>query len=443
MSYPPRPWPLPGRRLLAALAGLAILGLLPAWRPELAPAWTAAALLLGLLALADLWRLLRLPDPRAERHIGEGASVGNPHRVRLRLANDSDRPLRLDCHDHHPAPCRVEGMPANGLDLPPSDTLVLDYRIVPEQRGALAFAGIELRLHAPWRLWARRRFLPLAQTLRVYPDLAPVARYTLLAAEHQLSQMGIRRRRRRGEGQDFHQLREYQTGDPLRQIDWKASSRLRRLISREYQQERDQQIVFLLDCGHRMRGRDGLLSYFDHALNAILLTAHVALRQGDSVGFASFSGTERWLPPYKGALLMNRLLDTLYDLQPTRQAPDYEAAATRLLIHQRRRALVVLVTNLRDEDPDELLPAIRLLQRRHLVLVASLREPVIEDLRRQPVHDFESALRHAGAEDYLQRRQQAIELLDAHRVMHLDTPPAELATALVNRYLEIKAAGRL
>ncbi|RMG54639.1 MAG: DUF58 domain-containing protein [Gammaproteobacteria bacterium] len=439
----PRPLPLPGPRLLQALGLLALLGLPLAWWPALAGGWGLLALIVALLAGLDLWRLARLPTPEAQRLLGEAASLGNPLPVRVVLHNLHDRPLKLDCHDHHPAPCLIEGMPQLGCTLPAKGAYRIEYRITPEERGALEFPGIELRLHAPWGLWSWRRFIPLRQTLRVYPDLTPVARYTLLAAERQLGRMGIRLRRRRGEGQDFHQLREYQHGDPLRQIDWKASARLRRLISREYQLERDQQIVFLLDCGHRMRGRDGLHSNFDHALNAILLMTHVALRQGDAVGLASFSGSARWLPPGKGRLAMSRILDALYDLQPTRQAPDYAAAATRLLLNQRRRALVILVTNLRDEDPAELLPAVRMLQRNHLVLVASLREPVIDRLRSQPVDGFETALRHAAAEDYLQRRQRAIEWLDAHRVLHLDTPPARLATRLVNRYLEIKAAGQL
>jgi uncharacterized protein (DUF58 family) len=283
----------------------------------------------------------------------------------------------------------------------------------------------------------------LENRVRIYPNFGAVAKYTLLAADNRLNQMGIRKHRRRGEGQDFHQLREYRQGDPLRQIDWKASARLRKLISREYQEERDQEIIFLLDCGHRMLARDDELSHFDHSLNAILLLAYVALRQGDSVAFGSFSGQQRWLQPIKGIGMINHLFNTLYDLQPSTQVPDYATAATQLLLRQKKRALVILLTNLRDEDNADLLPAIRLLQQRHLVLVASMQEQVLSQELDKPITDFEQALRHAATRDYLQSRSQAVEALRASGVMCLDVIPRELSVALVNQYLDIKATAKL
>ncbi len=313
----------------------------------------------------------------------------------------------------------------------------------PGERGEYLFSGVQLRLHSPWRFWRRSIFLPLEQRVRVYPNFALVSKYMLLASDDRLEQMGVRRRIRRGQGLEFHQLREYRQGDSIRQIDWKTSARLRRLIAREYQDERDQELVLLLDCSRRMRARDQRLSHFDASLNAALLLAYVALRQGDAVGLATFGGEQRWLRPAKGRDNLRRLLDSLYDLQPSTQVPDYLEASSALLARQRKRALVILLTNLRDEDADDLVPAVRALARHHLVLVVNLREAALDATLERPVRSFRDALRSAAIHVYERDQREALERLTAQGLERLDLAPEALSVALVNRYLEIKAGGRL
>jgi len=259
-----------------------------------------------------------------------------------------------------------------------------------------------------------------------------------------LSQMGVRQRQRRGLGLEFHQLRDFRDGDTLRQIDWKATARKRTPIAREYQDERDQQIVFLLDCGRRMRSQDDELSHFDHALNACLLLSYVALRQGDAVGLATFAGEQdQYVAPVKGQAHIGSLLNAVYALDSTRRPADYAAAINALLARQRRRALVVLVTNLRDEDDEELLGAVKRLGRQHRVLIASLREEVLDRLRHTQVQDYEQALAYCGTVDYLNARAGLHERLLAHGVPVLDARPKELGPELVGRYLAWKKAGVL
>ena len=156
-------------------------------------------------------------------------------------------------------------------------------------------------------------------------------KFAALASGHRLPQLGIHHQRRRGEGSEFHQLRDYRPGDSLRQVDWKATARCRRLISRDYQDEQDQQVVCLLDCGRRMRSLDGRLSHFDHTLTALLLLAYVALRQGDAVGLLTFAGPERWVPPRKTRGTLDRLMAAVHDLEPGLEPTDYLAAAQAAL----------------------------------------------------------------------------------------------------------------
>jgi uncharacterized protein (DUF58 family) len=279
--------------------------------------------------------------------------------------------------------------------------------------------------------------------VRVYPNFKAVAQHALMAVDAQVRQMGVKRQRQRGAGLDFHQLREYRVGDVLRQIDWKATSRQRKLISREYQEERDQRVVFVLDCGRRMSARDGDLSHFDHALNAILLLAYVAIRQGDSVGLLTFSGMDRWLPPVKGAGGMTTVLNQVYDLDTTLEPSDFLEASYRVMRHMPKRALVVLVTNLREEDSEELQPALHMLRRRHLVLLASLREQVIDERLDRPVERLQDALQVAMATQYVAERRRVHESVGGFGIQVLDVSPSGLPPALVDRYLDLKSSGAL
>src|SRR5690606_10022887 len=228
-----------------------------------------------------------------------------------------------------------------------------------------------------------------------------------------------------------------------RQVDWKATARARKLISREYQEERNQQLLLVVDTGRRMLATEGGLSHFDHSLNASLVVAWLALRQGDAVGLMATGANHRWLPPRRGPGALQGLLRGSYDLQPQPVATDYLALADALAARQRRRALVMLCTNVRDEDADDLLAAVRLLQRRHLVCVASLREQVLDQALAQEADDLHGAIRAGATAAYLAQRAQAHEALRRHRVMTLDVTATELPGALVERYLAVKRDGVL
>jgi uncharacterized protein (DUF58 family) len=242
---------------------------------------------------------------------------------------------------------------------------------------------------------------------------------------------------------EFHQLREYREGDPPRAIDWKATARTARLISREYEEEKDQRVLLVIDCGRRMASKDGELSHFDHTLNAALLLAHVALRQGDAVGMLTMGGISRYCEPRKSIGAVHAILNRAYDIEPTLAVPDYQQAARDVMVRQRRRTLVIMLTNLRDEDDDTLLPALKLLRARHLVVLASLREAILSRALTARVDSFDRAVTHAAAADYLAARERAFRKIETAGAITLDVEPERLPIALVNRYLGLKREGRL
>jgi uncharacterized protein (DUF58 family) len=432
----------PSRRLLGVLAVWLVLGIAAsAWRP-LAMPWAGAGIAVLTFVLLDLVLVVRLPWPTVRRVLPKALALGEWHDVALVFESAAATACHLTVFDHAPDSIDVEGMP-RAATLPARGRVEIPFRIRPRLRGNQSFAGSHVRVSSPLGLLSRQRLLGQPEPVRVYPNFRQVARYALLALDHRTGAFGVHLQRQRGEGLEFHQLREYRDGDSLRQVDWKAVSRRGRLISREYREEKDQQVILMLDCGRRMHTRDGDLSFFDRVLDAALLLSYVALRQGDAVGIMTFSGQDRWIPPRKGRSAMTPLINTVYDLQTTTAPSDFAEAAHRLATRQKRRCLVVLLTNLRDDDAVDLPLALAPLRRRHLVLLASLREPALAEALEADVEGFEDALRFVATQSYMEGREKAHALVRRAGLRALDVEPAELPAALVNRYLDIKRAGAL
>ena len=433
---------IPSSRLLWAVVAVAALAIAVSIFPEFQVPWTALAAGFLLLTLLDAFAGRRLAVPALARIVPGSLAVGVRSEVRLRVANAAGIGLRLDLHDHHPASFEVEGMPRR-LQMARGQWTEVAYQVRPVARGEAEFTPAEFRLFSPLGLWQIRRRSGPVSPVRVYPNFRALAKYTLLATDNRLSQIGVLQVRRRGEGMEFHQLREYRQGDSQRAIDWKATSRTQRLIAREYEEEKDQRVMLVIDCGRRMASKDDELSHFDHALNAALLLAHVALRQGDAVGMMTMAGVSRHVEPRKSVGAVNAILNHVYDIEPTLEVPDYNLAARDVMRRLRRRSLVIVLTNLRDEDDETLLPALKLLRTRHLVVLASLREAIISRALSARVDSFDRAVTHAAAAEYLAVRERTFRRIGASGAVCLDVEPERLAISLVNRYLELKREGRL
>jgi uncharacterized protein (DUF58 family) len=432
----------PTGRALGIVVGWALFGLAASvWRDGVAAWWMSGAGFAA-LALVDAVMLARLRKVEVTRRLPGRFAVGEAAEVRLEIVNPGRFAAVVEVFDGVPAGAEAEAMPWSGT-IAAGGKARVDHAVRILERGVSAFDRVHVRRDSPLGLWRKKHLAGEAGEARVYPDYEPVLRFALLAMQARQDQMGIVRKAFAGSSRDFHQLREYREGDPFSQIDWKATSRRAMLISREFQEQRNQTVVFLTDTGRRMRAMDGELPQFDHCLNAMLLLSYVALRQGDQVGVQAFGGTRRWLPPVKGSHSMSTLLNHLFDYRTTPEPSDFSAAAELLLGRQKRRALVVVMTNLRGEDASELVPALRLLRSRHLVMLASLRERSVEEARTRPIADFGWALRFAAAERYDAERSEVLATLQGFGILTLDVPAQEFPVALANRYLDIKAAGRL
>lgn len=377
-----------------------------------------------------------------KRAIHHTLALGRTIEVETTLHNPTQHTIVLTLAAPPCPKCVIYGLPVSFL-LPPGQRKKLIYSLKPIARGDAQLAPLRARIDTRLGLWQTQVDLGNTDDIRIFPNFSPINSLAALGVEQRVQQLGVHLSQRRGEGMEFKQLREFVEGDTLRQIDWKSTSRYRKPISREYQDERNQDIFFLLDCGRRLRQKDDELSHFDHALNAILLTAYIAINQGDAAGFASFAGAQRWLNPAQGKAGLTRLMNLLYDLECTTQTSDFLQIAQDFQNRHRRRSLVILVSNVREEDEDDLLQAAHLLSKNHVVMVASLQESFLQQQLNHPVSGFNEALTFAGTHQYLQSRKRLQTLLTSRGVIVVDTPPQKLHIALVDHYFRLKRSHRL
>jgi uncharacterized protein (DUF58 family) len=292
----------------------------------------------------------------------------------------------------------------------------------------------------PLRLLEVRQTLGARDETRVYPDFRVVAS-AVAAPGKNVAAGGAHLQRMRGHGLEFHQLRDFREGDAIRQIDWKSVSRHGRLISREYREEQYQRVIFVLDCGLRMRAKDGEKPHFERTLEALLILAYAATRRGDAVGLVTFGGVDRRIEPARGSGAFRALLHGIYDLEPTNAPSDFAEAIRRLEASRPRRSLVVLLSDIREEDAAELAMLLSPVRRRHLVIIASILDPAIREAAHASPETLAEAVLAAAALDYMGRRRRALSSLRRRSVWGVAAEPAGLGSALLDRYLELKRAG--
>jgi uncharacterized protein (DUF58 family) len=445
---------IPGRLAIALLSAAAIAALIALiLGVSVAATSLTASVALGALAAGTAWdytrslRAWRSSSPTLTRQLPAAFALGGKRPVEIAIETTGFEAWSCQLHDGADASVAVDGLPID-LELLPGKRTSTTYDVTPTRRGDITFTPADLRIRSRWGLCELLERVGPHDTRRVYPDFTPLARYAWLAGDRRLQEIGVKTYQLRGQGTDFKQLSEYHLGDAVRHIDWRASLRFDKPIVREFQDERDQTVMLLVDCGRRMRAddRQGAIgsTHFDQVLNAVILLSYVALKQGDAVGAMTFGtppGEERSFAARKGATALPALMAELYGIQPTPTHSDYVAAAQALMRRCRKRALVIVITNFRDEDSTELAQALRLLQSRHLVLLGSMREQIVGSLIKQPLTSGDAAIEVASAHLYEQSRRDAFNRLATRHALLVDAEPDRLGVHLVNRYHAVKRAG--
>lgn len=425
-----------------AVLALAVVAVFTVWFDAMAVVVGLTFLGFVIASLFDLFVLWRTSLPIISRTLPHTLTVGRKIQIALKVKNSNSSTIRLKLFDFTPPSFERIELPLSG-EVAAGESTEFGYSVCPRERGQFNLVGFDVRLLGPIGLWWRQAHSKVSDTVKVYPDFKRLSHYAMNVEGRPLNWWRARRTEKGGVGTEFHQLREYRPGDQLRQINWKATARHQRVISAEYEEERDQTVMILMDCGRRMRSRDDNKTYFDHALDAVLLLAYTALRQGDAVGFAAFNGDARAQAPAKGNQTFHALLNRIYDLQPSSATFDFMAAARRLIESFSKRSLVVIVTQIGTEDLSDLIDGVRLLGQYHRVMIVTLRDQQTETLHGVDVEQLDQAVFFGAAQRYLDERDHALEKLRREGVVVVDALPAELPTCMVNRYREVKRAGPL
>lgn len=420
--------------LVCALMAVSILA------PSLRPVGLLLNLLLLVAVAADL---VVTPSPNSiavRRETSPVLSVNAPNPVTLVLENRSQRPLTVDLDDDPPRPSDTTSLPQT-LELRPWAEIEVVYSLTPKKRGKNQFRWVHLRYPTLYRLFYRSERRPLVQEVRIYPDIRTVARFDLLARKNRLAEMGLKMWRLKGQGGEFERLREYRLEDEVRQVDWKASAKHRRLISREFTVERNQNIILLLDCGRSMGNEYEGVTHLDRGLNASIMLGYIALGQGDNVTMLAFSNRiERTVGPVRGKPAVQSLIQSTFDLDPQWEASDYDLVWEELGRKQRKRSLVVLLTHALDEQ--HLVSIGRYAKIRssnHLILLVFLKDVGLAELAAKIPRDDVEAFHAAAAAEMIGHHSRRVEELRNAGIFVLETLPQELSSAVINQYLDLKA----
>jgi len=321
----------------------------------------------------------------------------------------------------------------------------LHAKVEPTRRGRFRLGPMTVRTSGPLGLAGRQAVLPDVQPVKVYPALAGRDEVMARLQRGRMLQSGSRSSAVRGGGSDFDALREYLPDDEFRRINWRATARASTAITNQFREERNQQLILLLDASRAMAGQVEGVSRLEHALDAAVAVGELATRIGDHVGVVAFGQTIRaQLDPRGGRDQPHRMIDLLFGLEPRLEAPDYPGAFSGVLRRHRRRALMVLFTDLSERSVLEpLIRAVPVLLRRHVLLIASVRDPEVEAMARAVPTTSEAAYEKAAAAGFLDWRDGAAALLRRMGVRTFDLHPRELAGRMADEYLRVKALGQL
>jgi uncharacterized protein (DUF58 family) len=438
---------LPDRRWYLVAAVLALLA-------PLALIWPGAALLLigcdafWIVALVlDAWQLAG-PDIAGigiAREAPPAFSVGRPLPVSYRWTNPGRHALALRIREVFPDPLVPVAGRERQLVLPTGEPLIEEVLLRPVRRGKGSGGALFLRVLGPWGLcWRQaRRELPWKAT--VYPNLVGASLRSLPTQAQRRREAGFRSVRRIGEGRVFESLKEWVPGEDTRTIDWKATARRGKVMARQYEDERRQQVLLVIDAGRMLTAEVDGRPRLEAVVEAALHLAHSAVEHDDNIGLMVFADeVQQFLPPARGRRALRGVLDALASIEGKLVEPDYPAAFAYLAARNRKRALTVVFTDVIDRTASEALVAqVGTLRPRHLPLAVTLRDPSLERLATARPARVEGAFERAAAEELLQSREAALAEMRSRGVLILDVLPSGASAAVVEQYNRLKRRGVL
>jgi uncharacterized protein (DUF58 family) len=403
-------------------------------------------MLLAVIALTDAMRIPGVHYLDVTRDFPATIGLGDEKDASYSVTSSWPSKLMVALTQRIPASISATAPSSKTVELAPDSSLSFPIAITGRNRSIHPLGPVALTVLGPWKLIRRSLIYNLSDTISIVPSLTGAGRYRLLATQHRVRTAGQRAIRRRGSGTSYSNLRDYVAGDDPRHIDWKATARRNRLISREFTVEQGQTVMIAVDCGRMMTQIAGDRSRFEYALASALTFADTALSTGDRVGLMVFdSEIRRYIAPARGPGTLGTMRDALIDVSATMTEPDYAAAFRTLTERNRRRSLMVLFTDVIDVRSSRAVIALTARSaERHLPLVVALRNEQLAAVSiPSRLASDEQTYESVAAEELISAREEALQAMRQAGVAVLDTAPNVMTAALINRYLEIKERSAL
>lgn len=378
-------------------------------------------------------------DLEIRREVDPVFSVRAANTVKLTVENSSQWDLVARIRDE-PDPTFATENNEQRIAVLSGDRETMTYKTTPPIRGDYQFHGTFLRIRCPLGLVEKQVQLDSTQAIRVYPNLLLLQEFDLLNQRGKLRDMGLRRNRQRGLGTEFESLRDYFQGDDFRKIDWKATARRGKPIVKQFEVERNQSVMLVMDCGRTMLGEVNGVTKLDYSLDSCLLLARAAFSMGDQVGMLVYNdAVQKFISPRKSNNQIGVLIESAHALlaEPVESNP--AGAFSHFSQRWKKRSLVVVFTDASDADKArDLVRALGALKHRHVVIVVNVNDPEINRLASE-VPQTKAGLFGQAAGLWLEERQlEAIGVMKAAHIHHVAAEPQDLSKALVGAYFDIK-----
>ena len=434
--------PVPTVRLAALVAVTAVItAVIPLDQPL---GMFVVLALVAALAVIDLVLAPSVERLEVQREVPEVMSMGATAVLRWRVLNPTGRAVRVDLADDL-APSLGAPTRRAQARVPARGQVTIETALAPSRRGRFRLSEIVVRAEGPLGLLSRQGSVALPAELRVYPPFRSQDEAELRFRRARILEVGLRSAQGRGGGTEFEQLREYTEDDEERHVDWAATARIGKPIVRTFRAERNQTVLNLIDNGRMMAGQVADVPRVEHAIDAVMMLTYVATRLGDRCGLMMFDQEVRSVvAPGHGRDQVARVTAAMFDLYPELAESDYRGAFQQAVGRFRRRMLIVIHTDLVEQAANaSLVPALPLLLRTHVVMIAAARDPEVVAWAATPPTDEAGAYRQAAARATLAERERTAARLRGLGATVIDEVPGELAPRLADAYLRMKATGRL
>ncbi len=374
------------------------------------------------------------------REGNENLSIYEEEPISFRVHNKSIFPLKIELQDAFPDfHFDIQNQRIASLVLP-NEKKILEYRVVPTKRGNFDFKKPSISFEGRLGLCKKAYKLDLSRQYKVYPNMKNLRKYRLSICNNRFLKQGQKNLKLLGKGTAFESLREYVRGDEYRKINWKATSRYGKPIVNQYEPEKNQHVYMMIDTGRVMNQTVRGFRKLDLVVNTSLILSDMINQNGDESGLLLFNtGVTDFIMPGKGLAHRNKIMDTLYDIDYSSEASNYEDALFQIKKKERHRSIIFLFTDFETEDEaKDLLKWLPIIGKNHLVMIILIKNEKVEKIAEQSVKDVEGMFTKGVALDMLLEREYMIGMLNKKGIFCKEFEPEKLETSVVNRYIHVK-----